>query len=172
MSDSLDLTRKVDQQTRSILASVARAAGGLGIPLMVIGATARDLVFHHFYDAPISRATQDLDFAIQVADWNAFETMKRCLLTSGFTETSIEHRMNAPGEGWIDLVPFGPISPDGAAITWPPKGEDEMTILGFREAYEHAPAMRISNGLIRSQSRVAMTRGKHLKHLPAGPIRA
>ncbi|MCP4278336.1 MAG: hypothetical protein GY779_18495 [Gammaproteobacteria bacterium] len=61
---------------------------------------------HHYYGAKITRATQDLDFAIQVPDWPAFETLKANLLTSGFSETKMPHRLNTTKGGWVDLVPF------------------------------------------------------------------
>jgi predicted nucleotidyltransferase len=140
----LDITNKVDPNTLAVLQSVAGAAQRLAIPLFVIGATARDLVLHHYYGAQISRATQDLDFAIQILDWSAFEALKTELLQTGFSETRTSHRLDTSQGGWIDLVPFGPISNDGKAVAWPPKGDVVMSILGFSEAYEHALQVRIN----------------------------
>ena len=111
--------------------------------MFVIGATARDLVLHYYYGAKISRATQDLDFAIQIPDWSAFEALKAELSQNGFSETRTSHRLNTTQGGWIDLVPFGSISDDGKAVAWPPKGDVVMSILGFSEAYEHALRVRI-----------------------------
>ncbi|MCU7854288.1 MAG: nucleotidyl transferase AbiEii/AbiGii toxin family protein, partial [Candidatus Thiodiazotropha sp. (ex Lucinoma borealis)] len=144
-STLLDITNKVDPNTLAVLQSVADAAQRLAIPLFVIGATARDLVLHHYYGATISRATQDLDFAIQVPDWSVFEALKAELLQTGFLETRTSHRLNLAKGGWIDLVPFGPISDDGKAVAWPPKGDVVMNILGFSEAYEHALDVRIND---------------------------
>ncbi len=144
-STLLDITNKVDPNTLAVLQSVAGAAQRLAIPLLVIGATARDLVLHHCYGARISRATQDLDFAIQIPDWSAFEALKAELLQDGFLETRTSHRLNTTQGGWIDLVPFGSISDDGKAVVWPPKGDVVMSILGFNEAYEHALDVRIND---------------------------
>jgi len=144
-STSLDITNKVDSNTLALLQSVADAAQHLGIPFFVIGATARDLVLHHYYNAKITRATQDLDFAIQVPDWSAFEALKSNLLVSGFSETKMPHRLNTIKGGWIDLVPFGAVSDDGKAVVWPPKGDVVMSILGFSEAFEHALQVKIDD---------------------------
>ncbi|HBR98202.1 MAG TPA: hypothetical protein DD979_12620 [Gammaproteobacteria bacterium] len=96
---------------------MATTAQHLSIPLFVIGATARDLVLHDYYGASLSRATQDLDFAVQIPDWSAFEALKAELLKTGFSETRTPHRLATTEGGWIDLVPFGPISNDGKAAT-------------------------------------------------------
>ena len=101
-------------------------------------------MLHYYYGASISRATRDLDFAVQIPDWSAFEALKAELLKSGFSETRTSHRLATAKNGWIDLVPFGSISKDGREIAWPPKGEVVMTILGFNEAYEHALKVKIN----------------------------
>lgn len=144
-STSLDITNKIDPNTLAVLQSVVDAAQRLAIPLFVIGASGRDLVLHHYYGARISRATQDLDFAIQIPDWAAFESLKAELLQAGFSETRTLHRLNTAQGGWIDLVPFGPISNDGRAVAWPPKGDVVMNILGFNEAHENALQVRIND---------------------------
>lgn len=143
-STLLNIARKVDPTTLTILQSVADAAQHLSIPLFVIGAAARDLVLHYHYGAAISRATQDLDFAIQIPDWAAFDALKLELLQNGFSETKVSHRLTTEEGGWIDLVPFGPVSNDGKVLAWPPNGDVVMTILGFSEAYEHALQVRIT----------------------------
>jgi len=38
---------------------------------------ARDLVLHYLHGAEIQRATMDIDFAIEVPDWSAFNTIKK-----------------------------------------------------------------------------------------------
>lgn len=148
MSTLLNITSKVDPNTLTVLQSVADSARILGIPFFIIGATARDMVLHHYYGARISRATHDLDFAIQVPDWSAFEALKSRLVEAGFTQASTAHRLNTILGGWIDLVPFGPVSNDGKSITWPPKGDLVMNVLGFSEAFEDVLQVRISDSPI------------------------
>jgi predicted nucleotidyltransferase len=144
-STLLDISYKIDPNTRSILQSVADTALRLAIPMFVIGATGRDLVLHHYYGAKLSRATQDLDFAIQIPDWSAFDALKAELLQVGFSETRTSHRLNTAQGGWIDLIPFGPISDDGRAVGWPPKGDVRLNVLGFDEAFEHTLQVRIND---------------------------
>ncbi len=144
-STLLDITNKVDSTTSSILRTVSACARDLEIPALVIGATARDLVLHHYYGAEVSRATRDLDFAVQVPDWAAFEALKSKLLETGFVQSSMEQRLKTSHGGWIDLVPFGPLSLDGQSIAWPPKGDVVMNVLGFSEAFENALQVKISD---------------------------
>ncbi|MEW8217475.1 MAG: hypothetical protein AB2770_03895 [Candidatus Thiodiazotropha taylori] len=82
----------------------------------------------HFHQKPVT-----LTFSSQVSD----------LIVTNPTNTRTEHRLNCPEQGWIDLVPFGPISPDGLVIACPPKGDVVMRILGFSEAYDHALEAKI-----------------------------
>jgi len=68
-SISLTLLNKIDSKTLRLLKSVEDIANSHEIPYVVVGATARDLILHHVYDARIVRATTDIDFGIQVSDW-------------------------------------------------------------------------------------------------------
>jgi hypothetical protein len=49
----------------------------------VIGATARDLIVHQLVGIASSRRTRDLDLAIAIPDWSAFDTITEALLTRG-----------------------------------------------------------------------------------------
>lgn len=139
----LDLTDRIDPFTRLVLLSVANAAASLALQYFVIGATARDLVLHLHYGAELDRATRDLDFAVQVANWGDFDALKSELLKSGFHAAARPHRLTLENGGWIDLVPFGDIAPDGKPIAWPPDGEVVMTVLGFDEAFTESIEIRI-----------------------------
>jgi hypothetical protein len=93
---SLNIAGKVDPRTVEVLQLVERIANELGIPYVVIGATARDLVLHYYYGARIQRGTQDIDFAIQVADWSAFSTLTQALVIEGYEATKMAHRFKSP----------------------------------------------------------------------------
>lgn len=88
-STSLNIAGKVDTVTVEVLEFVEQIANGLNLPYVVIGATARDLVLHHHYGAKVQRATQDVDFAIQVQNWSVFEEMRQALLARGYKDTKI-----------------------------------------------------------------------------------
>ena len=65
----------------------------LVISYVVVGASARDLVLHYGYGARVKRATADIDFGIQVPDWDTFESIRHKLIESGFEETKSQHRL-------------------------------------------------------------------------------
>ena len=52
----------------------------------VIGATARDLIVHQLVGIASSRRTRDLDLAIAIPDWSAFDDITEALLARGLTK--------------------------------------------------------------------------------------
>lgn len=145
MSTSLDITGKVDAATVELFRTVSRVIDSLGMPYVVVGATARDLVLHYAHGAELERATQDVDFAIEVPDWEAFDTLRDELVKSGFSLTKAQHRLVSPGDVNVDIVPFGEVEDQTASIAWPPKGEVVMSVLGFQEACDKAEQVRIAD---------------------------
>lgn len=141
MGTLLNLSGKIDPQIITVFDIVGRVIAELGIPYVCVGATARDLVLRHGYGAPLQRATQDIDFAIEVPDWAAFETLKKTLEGQGFKATRAQHRLTSTSNVAIDIIPFGQV--EGASIAWPPEGEIVMNVLGFQEACNHADWVRI-----------------------------
>jgi predicted nucleotidyltransferase len=59
----------VDPIVIAILRNVAEEARSEGIPYMLVGATARDILLTHVFGLATRRATYDVDFAIAVRDW-------------------------------------------------------------------------------------------------------
>ena len=133
-NELLDLTGKIDKVTVSTLAAVNDVAAKLNLPYIVVGATARDMVLHYGYGAPIQRATVDIDFAVQVDSWKSFHDVTEQLLENGFTSTKTQHRLHCPAGRPIDIMPFGGIEEQGTAqIAWPPNGDHVMSMRGFKE---------------------------------------
>jgi predicted nucleotidyltransferase len=135
--NTLDLSGKIDAKSIAIYTAIDNVARELNIQYVVVGASARDLVLHYGYGAKIKRATADIDFGIQVPDWQTFEVLSSKLIGAGFEESKIQHRL-IYDDMKIDLVPFGAIQNDEAKISWPPKGDVEMNVLGFQEAVENS----------------------------------
>lgn len=133
----LKLSGKLDAQSIAIYQAVDHADKKLNIPYVVVGAAARDLVLHYGYGARLQRATQDIDIAVQVNDWQAFEKLRTELLTMGFQQDKIQHRLKYKNM-IIDLLPCGAIEDGNANIAWPPDGAVVMNMLGFHEAINHA----------------------------------
>lgn len=142
-STLLNISGKVDPRICEVFDSVNSVLSELKIPYIVVGATARDLVLHHGHGAKIQRATDDVDFAIEVPDWSAFTIIKSTLCEKGFRETKAQHRLLSPAEMAVDIVPFGDVEDEEYSIAWPPKGEMIMNVLGFKEACDNAEWLRI-----------------------------
>ena len=58
----------------------------------VIGATARDIIMQQLLDTESKRRTRDLDIAIAIPDWDAFEQVKQSLIADGFEKSRDCHR--------------------------------------------------------------------------------
>ena len=63
----IDISGKLSPQLVEVYQHVSVAAEALDVRYVVVGAVARDLVLHYGYDAPVERATTDVDFGIRVA---------------------------------------------------------------------------------------------------------
>ncbi|WP_296053696.1 nucleotidyl transferase AbiEii/AbiGii toxin family protein, partial [uncultured Alteromonas sp.] len=123
---------------------------------LIVGATARDIILVHGYNAAIERGTRDVDFGLEVPSWEHYQKMRDALIESGFTahpkKTHQLSTTDSDGLSWeIDLIPFGGVSDAEGQITWPPEHDFQMSVLGFDEAYKHAwdvllnkePALRV-----------------------------
>ncbi len=121
---------------------VDQVANEANVAYLVVGATARDMIMHYGYGAVIQRATADLDFAVQLPDWETYTNIIERLLEYGFTRGRSPQRIMNPAGMPIDLVPFGDVADGNLNIHWPPSGETVMDVTGFDEA--HACAMQVT----------------------------
>ena len=142
--NTLDLSGKIDAKSIAIYTAIENAARELNIQYVIVGASARDLVLHLGYGAKIKRATADIDFGIQVPNWQTFEALSAKLIETGFEATRTQYCLNYDGMK-IDLVPFGAIQDEAAKISWPPKGDVKMNVLGFQEAVVNSVNVIIQN---------------------------
>jgi predicted nucleotidyltransferase len=138
----LNISGKIDQSTVELLGVVDQVANETGTPYLIVGATARDMVMHYGYGAAVQRATADLDFAVQLPDWEAYTNITERLVDRGFKKGRSPQRIISPLGVPIDLVPFGEIADGNLSIQWPPSGETVMDVTGFDEA--HACAMQVT----------------------------
>ena len=141
----LDLSRKIDQQSIDLFSLVNRVTAVLDMPYLVVGATARDIVYHHRFGTPIKRATTDIDFGIQLRSWEEFESLSSMLVSEGFKATKSAHKFLSSNDTELDIVPFGSIEDKKSNIQWPPNGDVEMNVLGFKEALDHAFQVEIAS---------------------------
>ena len=143
MTTSLDVSNKLPDGLVEVYDRIQRIASVLNIPLLIVGATARDIILVHGYDATIERGTRDVDFGLEVPSWEHYQKMRDALIKSGFSaHPKKTHQLNttdSDGLPWeIDLIPFGGVSDAEGQITWPPEHDFQMSVLGFDEVYKHA----------------------------------
>ena len=118
------------------LCPVATRTAELAIPWLLIGAAARDLILQHARGWPSSRATLDVDVAVQVATWTQFTALKESLVAKDGARAHPHRKqhLSFPAGGEVDIVPFGDIEEDGE-IAWPPNSDPRLDFRGLREAF-------------------------------------
>ena len=140
----LNLSKKIDSLTIRLFEDITNIAGSMGIPFFVVGATARDIILTYGYGVNIVRATSDIDFGVQVSDFDQYEKLKKELISSGLFELTNEiQRLKYKSSLLIDIVPFGAIMNRDGSVYWPPDHEVKMNALGFIESYENAVNVRL-----------------------------
>lgn len=138
----IDLSSSTDPRiavASQVLAEVEAVAARHGIPLMVVGATARDILSEAIVGAPPARATADVDVAVAVPSWEAFESLTADLTRDGRSR----HRFRVSGVQ-LDVVPFGDVETASRLIDW---GDGtRMSALGLCEAHAHAERVLLPGG--------------------------
>lgn len=133
----------------TLVRALDRVTKKLDIPYFIIGATARDILMEHVYALETTRATRDVDFAVAVSTWEAFDRLKTELIaTAEFVASENAHRLTFGEDvgGYpLDLVPFDGVERDGE-IAWPPQGEFVMNVTGYADAYNSALDVEIERG--------------------------
>ncbi len=119
----------------------------VGADWLVVGATARDMIYHLAFGTPVKRATKDIDFGIRVADWDMFSRLTNHLVDKyRFTYTKSMHRLNLPDSKlWLDIVPFGGIAGSDDKYSWPGEPDTEISVLGFADALRTAITCRLAD---------------------------
>lgn len=111
----------------------------------VIGATARDIVMQQLLDTESKRRTRDLDIAIAIPDWDAFEQVKQSLIVDGFEKSRDMQQRFYYGEYELDIVPYGVVAKDDDNIYWPPDEVVAMSVKGFDEVLSEAITVSIDD---------------------------
>jgi predicted nucleotidyltransferase len=141
----IDLSGKVDSFLLEIFKEITKVSQTLSIDFFVVGATARDIILESGYGIPTIRATKDIDFGVQVSNWEEFSRLKEGLIKTGnFTSTKETQRLKNKNGVPVDIIPFGKIANQKELFTWPPEHEMEMNVLGFDESYEHSILVRLN----------------------------
>jgi len=140
----LSVSSKIEPELLPIYEDIHNQAKLLNIPFMVVGAAARDILLKYGYGKEVKRATLDVDFGIEVNDWELHKKLKNALtkLSDWSPSKRIVQRIYFKNTA-VDIVPFGGIEENGC-ISWP--GEDsKMVVTGFEEAYQNALTVEIKD---------------------------
>jgi len=147
----IDLSKKSELTWLSRLVADIRLAAPKH-DLLLVGAQARDLLLQYAHGIDTGRATEDIDVAFIVANWDEFLSLRTRLLESGrFLELPHTlHKLihNGIGTARVDLIPFAGIEDASRHIAWPPDGATIMNVIGFREAYGAALNVAMPEGLL------------------------
>lgn len=146
-SNLLHLSEKVDSTILELFDAIPAVSTSIGIPFFVVGATARDIIFFYGYGIETTRATADIDFAVQVENWDQYNKFIKGLIATGhFRQTpNQKQRLIYKKSQRIDVIPFGSISDPDHSLTWPPENDIEMSTSGFKESYEYSLTVRLRN---------------------------
>lgn len=147
---SLDFSQRTELfRTAEVVSDVLAIARRHAVAPLVTGAFARDLHVFYAHGIPTVRQTDDVDFAMAVADWSAFARLKQDLVETRAFQAfpHAAHRLRHPNGLPIDLVPFDGVENANREIRWPPGGDVRMDVFGFREALGAAVPMILPGGV-------------------------
>jgi predicted nucleotidyltransferase len=120
---------------KKAIAELLEVTKRLAIPTLVIGASARQLVFDEPHKLPTRRTTLDWDFATKVASWQEFQELQAAL--SRNFQVQNPHRLAHKRFGTVvDLVPFGGVAKN--EVIYFPKSDMKLSVLGFDTALRYA----------------------------------
>ena len=141
----LDLSGKIDRLTVRLLKTVDDVAESFNIPFFVVGAIARDIILSQGYDIETGRATQDIDLAVQISEWNGYEQLKEGLIATGrfINDKKQAQRLIYDKFYPIDIIPFGLVSEPNGLFCWPSEHDTIFNTLGFDQAYQNSITVRM-----------------------------
>jgi predicted nucleotidyltransferase len=136
-----------DPNIPALLKILAKYFKGKGIEFYVVGAAARDIVLGMIHNRKTRRKTNDLDIAIMIRDWEAFEEVNSGLCgLPGFTKSSRQkQRFHYKNSLILDIIPFGEIARSDRNIYWPPEETPVMSVSGFTEMAKKALSVMIDD---------------------------
>ena len=145
----MDLTISSEKIGNPLLIELLRkltdSFGRMDREFYVIGATARDIIVQQLLDTASTRRTKDLDIAIAIPDWDAFEQIKERLVADGFKKSNDMYQRFYYGAYEVDIVPYGVVAKEDDNIYWPPEEVVAMSVKGFDEVLSEAITVSIDN---------------------------
>ncbi|MDA3792578.1 MAG: nucleotidyl transferase AbiEii/AbiGii toxin family protein, partial [Elusimicrobia bacterium] len=144
----IDISGKIEPHYIEALSKIKTAAESMGIPFIIVGATARDFILEHHYQIKSPRMTKYIDIVIEVSNWERYSRLIKTLLDAGeFIDDKRRKQRILYKDVIIDIIPYGKIANDDYMISWPPDHEWVLTTLGFEEAYKYSVTVRLEKDL-------------------------
>ncbi|MBK1987481.1 hypothetical protein A0J48_008015 [Sphaerospermopsis aphanizomenoides BCCUSP55] len=141
---------QIDSETKKFLTDFKSIIDSLEVPMLLIGAQARILIFDSQYKVQ-GRATKDWDVAVKLDNWDKYNLLITKMTTGNnplFKKTRVIHKFIHIETGLeVDVIPFGDISKPKQEINWP--DGNQMSILGLEEAFANTEIIVIDNVEIR-----------------------
>ena len=78
---SVRLSNPLEPAKAHTLVRLAALAERLKVPMLMVGAYARDINFWHLHGIETGRRTRDVDMTVQLPDWDAFAAFSKALVT-------------------------------------------------------------------------------------------
>ncbi len=136
----------IDSREKQVLADLKDIVKTLDLPMILVGAGARLIIFDQKFGA--GRGTKDWDVAISIDSWETYQKLGEALINGNpqiFQSTEIAHRFRHIETAIdVDIVPFGAIGEPDQEIIWADSG-NPMSVLGFDEALSHAVTNNIDD---------------------------
>ena len=111
-----------------LLRKLTDSFGRMGREFYVIGATARDVIMSQQLEINSMRKTKDLDIAIAIPDWSAYDQITSELVADGFTKSKRMRQRFFYGGYELDVVPYGSVAKEDDNIYWPPEEEIALSV--------------------------------------------
>lgn len=131
------------------LSALEHTLSTLSVPVYVVGATARDMAMLLLHEDEPKRKTRDLDVAIAIPDWEAFDKVSEALQHNHFEKLPAKQRFvykgrNNDNDYEVDVVPFGGVEED-EQIKWRPDRLPIMSVKCFQDVLSHAVKVNIND---------------------------
>lgn len=146
----LDLRYPLDPHLDRLLRDLDDQMRMRGLPYLLTGGMAREILLHYGHGCAPGRATTDVDLGVTLASWEAYEALKLGMRDSGLfrldpkeTQRVVHRNPETSVETKVDLVPFGAIAGLDGELAWPPDGSHVMRVLGYAQALSAAIHLRL-----------------------------
>lgn len=135
--------------------------------IIVVGATARDLILLLCNEPASKTKTFDLDLAIALKDWQDFDNLVELLQANNFERLNLHQKFCYRGVNndcyyEVDIVPYGEIAKYDT-VYWRPDGVPAMSVRCYEDIMQHAITIKIEEISVR----IAPIAGQFLTKLDA-----